>query len=90
MDNISGRIQRNRTEQMIGYLTPRNKNVEGTLNTMRVYPITKTQEKTAISSLVDQEVRPDENFTLSKVKIQALPVNREINEKGGYTVTIGV
>lgn len=101
MDNaLFGVLQRDRKYSLKGTLTPNknnidgvltsnNYNVNGVLETLRVYPVVKTQEKTAYSSLVRQEVVPDGNLKLSKVTIEPLPVRRELNEKGGYTVTIG-
>lgn len=89
MDSLTGIIRRNTREPLTGVLTPNNNNLSGTLETLRVYPVVKTQEKTAYSSLVRQEVVPDGNLKLSKVTIEPLPVRRELNEKGGYTVIIG-
>ena len=100
MDSIRATVQRNDRKKLVGALTTNTFNISGKLTTnnlsmsarlgaVRVYPIVPTQEKTAISSLVRQEVTPDGNNKLSKVIIEPLPVSRVLNEKGGYTVIIG-
>lgn len=86
--NIEGNLTINGSI-MEGELTPSKINIEGTLEVERVYPVVKTQEKTAVSSLDRQYVTPDENYTLSKVTIDPLPVSRVLNTANGYTVTIG-
>jgi len=101
MDSLSGLLQRNTIGQLSGTLTlnnynisgsltPNNYSMSGNLGASRVYPVVPTQEKTVVSSLVQQIVVPDQNKKLSKVTVQALPVSRVLNEQGGYTITIGV
>lgn len=88
MDSITARVQSNRTEQLQGFLTPNNQGIKASLGYYVVNA--QTQRKTATSSLVRQEVVPDAGYTLSRVTIQPLPVTRELNAKGGYTIKIGV
>lgn len=101
MDNISARVQRNEKNQIKatltlndrnikGTLTVNNNNMQGVLGASRTYPVIKVQEKTTVSSLVKQEIVPDEPFKLSKVTINPLPITRTLNSKGGYTIQIGV
>lgn len=100
-DNLSGVLQRNRVGQLSGVLTannfnisgnltPNNYSMSGTLGASRVYPAVPTQEKIIFSSLAQQVVVPDQGKKLSKVTVQGLPVSRILNDKNGYTVTIGV
>lgn len=100
MDSISARIQRNEKPQLKGTLTStflnmsgvlsvEQYNLQGMITAVRTYPVVPTQEKTVVSSLQEQIVLPDANLKLSKVIVQPLPVSRVLNDKGGYTVTIG-
>lgn len=53
-------------------------------------PIITTEEKTTTSSLSAQVITPSAGIDyLTKVEINPLPVTYELNEAGGYTVTIG-
>lgn len=90
MANLTGTIQRNYTEQLKGTLSQSNLNMVGTLDASRTYPAVPTQEKTVTSSLVRQIVLPDGDKKLSKVTVEPLPITRVINDKGGYTINIGV
>ena len=47
------------------------------------------QIKTVTPSTSQQIVTPDAGYVLSQVTVNAIPVTRELNAAGGYTVTIG-
>lgn len=48
------------------------------------------QAKEATPSLQQQIIQPDSGYThLTQVTVKAIPVNKQVNAQGGYTVTIG-
>lgn len=49
-----------------------------------------SQFKEITPSFVDQNIAPDAGYTfLSGVLMKAIPVTKQLNEAGGYTVTVG-
>lgn len=49
-----------------------------------------SQSKEVTPSFADQNVTPDAGYTfLSGVLVKAIPVTKQLNEAGGYTVTVG-
>ena len=49
-----------------------------------------SQSKEITPTFVDQNVAPDAGYTfLSSVMVKAIPVTKQLNEAGGYTVTVG-
>ena len=49
-----------------------------------------SQSKEITPTFVDQNVAPDAGYTfLSSVVVKAIPVTKQLNEAGGYTVTVG-
>lgn len=49
-----------------------------------------SQSKEITPAFVDQNVAPDAGYTfLSSVMVKAIPVTKQLNEAGGYTVKVG-